>query len=80
MNVYAGFTGWAEKLRITSQMEGRAEGHAEGLADASHRIARNAFNMGFDIEKVATLCGESPELIKNWFDEWRLTENTITTQ
>ena len=59
---------WAADERREGKLEGRLEGKSE--------IAQNAFSMGFDVEKVATLCGESLELIQTWFNDWR---NSVAT-
>ena len=68
MNLCKGMADWAADERREGKLEGRLEGKSE--------IAQNAFSMGFDVEKVATLCGESLELIQTWFNDWR---NSVAT-
>lgn len=81
MNLCKGMVEWAEQERqaglsagrLEGRSEGRLEGRQEGRLESKSEIAKNAFSMGFDVEKVAILCGENPELIKKWFDDWAST-------
>ena len=59
--------GAAEKR---GEEKGKAEGIAEGKAEVRKNVARNMFLRGMSQEDVASLCGENPEKVRGWFEEW----------
>lgn len=62
MNLCKGMADWAAEERL--------DGRLEGAFDKAKTVAKNAFSMGFDVEKAATLCEENLQLVQEWFAEW----------
>ena len=52
------------------EVRGRAEGIAEGESKGKKIVAKRLFQSGMSEEKVAALCDEDMEEVRNWFKEW----------
>ena len=58
------------KGEARGRAEGIAEGEAKGESKGKKIVAKRLFQSGMSEEKVAALCDEDIEKVRNWFEEW----------
>ena len=61
-----------------AERRGEERGKAEGAGMKAKAVAQNMFLRGMSQGDVAALCGESPEKVRDWFEEWSWEETDKT--
>ena len=56
------------------------EERKKGEKEKAKTVAGNAFRLGIEVEKVAALCEESVENVKEWFQEWDFARANVSDE